>query len=94
MLLYFQYNREGLVKSYSETPMKDTGTLNEIGIEVTDEEMSLIKMNYLLNIKGKELVIEKPQSVIEEEAKADLINRVENATNIDDLKTIILQLLQ
>lgn len=94
MIYYFLYNKKGSAISYSKEPFNesgyDTDKFDHVEIDVNEDEAVKLRQPYEKKIRDGKLVIEDFPT---EKRKKDITERIKNATKIDELKEIILEML-
>jgi len=73
MKLYFAYDNKGRVAFYSESPNK-TNKFEVCELDVTSEQMAMIKENHILYIRDNNLVFEQTEGMLKEVKEKESTN--------------------
>lgn len=92
MIKYFQYDKNNAVVSYSDG-LIESSVLKQVEINVSDSDFTKIKEGYKASINKDKLVLEKSEVLIEKEKKDSIIQEINDAQNIEDLKVILLKMI-
>jgi hypothetical protein len=92
--MYFYYNKNGEISSYSEGKNKTPEEC--VGLELTFDEKEKLKQNWIPTIKDGKLNLEKPKHIIDDEKVkkiTELKSSIKEAKSVSELKNILNELL-
>lgn len=97
--MFFYYRQKGEVVMRSENECI-ANFLHHIELTPTQEEMEKLKQNYEAYIENNELILKPPLHILNEQKKQEesskknrIMENVRNAKNIEELKSLIQQLI-